>query len=106
MTPAVITGVGLAVSGLGGPDDLLEQRTGDGGFVPAVRLAGRAMRHKDRASRFALRAAEAALQDAGLLSDTAFDGPSDQTAVVVSSNLGNLDSVCEFADVIGEHGLL
>ncbi|MFE7779024.1 beta-ketoacyl synthase N-terminal-like domain-containing protein [Streptomyces sp. NPDC057445] len=106
MTPAtvVITGVGLAVPGLVGAEDLLRPPSHGSGFDPAVGLTGREMRHKDRASRLALRSAEPALRDAGLLADDgAYDGPAPSTAVVVSTNLGNLDSVCDFTDTIAEH---
>lgn len=77
-----ITGVGWAVTG---PD-----------FDPATALYGRGMRHKDRASRFALRAAERALEDAGLLGASELDG----AAVVLSSNFGNLDAVCDLMTTI------
>ncbi|MET8976964.1 beta-ketoacyl synthase N-terminal-like domain-containing protein [Streptomyces sp. NPDC004539] len=75
--PAAITGVGWAVAGPG--------------FDPAAELAGRGMRHKDRASRFAVRVARRALADAGLLGAPELDG----AAVVVSSNFGNLEPVCD-----------
>jgi 3-oxoacyl-[acyl-carrier-protein] synthase II len=78
-----ITGVGWAVAG---PD-----------FDPVTELALRGMRHKDRASRFALRAAQFALADAGLLGTPELDG----AAVVLSSNYGNLDTVCDFVAAIG-----
>ncbi|MER5461019.1 beta-ketoacyl synthase N-terminal-like domain-containing protein [Streptomyces sp. NPDC002668] len=106
MTPAtaVITGVGLAVPGLDGAEDLLRPPSAGGGFEPATGLKGREMRHKDRASRLALRSVEPALRDAGLLADdSVYRGPAPSTAVVVSTNFGNLDSVCDFADTIAEH---
>ncbi|WP_424888604.1 beta-ketoacyl synthase N-terminal-like domain-containing protein [Streptomyces sp. XH2] len=96
---AVVSGVGLAVPGLTFPDELLGA-VREGGFDPHTGLTGREMRHKDRASRLALRAAEPALRDAGLHDGKAFTGDGDTTAVVVSSNFGILDSVCAFADVI------
>ncbi|MCF3101324.1 hypothetical protein IPZ58_06995 [Streptomyces roseoverticillatus] len=95
----VVSGVGLAVPGLTFPDELLGA-VREGGFDPHTGLTGREMRHKDRASRLALRAAEPALRDAGLHDGKAFTGDGDTTAVVVSSNFGILDSVCAFADVI------
>ncbi|RKN69825.1 hypothetical protein D7231_22450 [Streptomyces klenkii] len=95
----VISGVGLAVPGITFPDELLGA-VREGGFDPHTGLTGREMRHKDRASRLALRAAEPALRDAGLHDGKAFTGDGDTTAVVVSSNFGILDSVCAFADVI------
>ncbi|WP_330172259.1 hypothetical protein OG875_00860 [Streptomyces sp. NBC_01498] len=101
----VITGVGLAFPGLRSVGDLLTSRPPPDGFDPATELKGREMRNKDRASRLALHAAEQALDDAGLLDgkgrlrDTA-DGPGSDTAVVVSSNLGSLRTVCDFTDTI------
>ncbi|MFJ2738080.1 beta-ketoacyl synthase N-terminal-like domain-containing protein [Streptomyces sp. NPDC087440] len=102
---AVITGVGTAVPGLTEAADLLAPGDPDGGFDPGTGLKGREMRHKDRASRLALRAVAPALRQAGLLSDDGetYTGPGDTTAVVISSNLGNLDSVCDFVDTITAH---
>ncbi|KUF15148.1 beta-ketoacyl synthase N-terminal-like domain-containing protein [Streptomyces silvensis] len=77
-----ITGVGWAVAGPG--------------FDPAVALAVRGMRHKDRSSRFAVRVAQWTLEDAGLLGAPELDG----AAVVVSSNFGNLDAVCDCVTTI------
>ncbi|MBC2877571.1 MULTISPECIES: beta-ketoacyl synthase N-terminal-like domain-containing protein [Streptomyces] len=54
------------------------------------------MRHKDRSSRHALRVARRALGDAGLLGAPELDG----AAVVVSSNYGNLEAVCDCATAI------
>lgn len=78
----VITGVGWAVAG---PD-----------FDPATALTARGMRHKDRASRFALRAAQRALEDAGLLGAPELE----DAAVLHSSNFGNLEAVCDFATTV------
>jgi 3-oxoacyl-[acyl-carrier-protein] synthase II len=103
---AVVTGAGLAIAGQGGIGDLLDSRAPtSGGFDPATQLRGRDLRHKDRASRFALRAADFALRDAGLLSQAGFVGPVERTAVVVSSNFGNMDSVCLFADTIARESV-
>ncbi|MCZ7417482.1 MULTISPECIES: beta-ketoacyl synthase N-terminal-like domain-containing protein [unclassified Streptomyces] len=96
---AVVTGVGLAVPGLSLPDELLGA-VREGGFDPRTGLLGRDLRHKDRASRLALRGAAPALRDAGLLGDDGYTGEGDSTAVVVSSNFGILESVCSFADII------
>ncbi|HZB51015.1 MAG TPA: beta-ketoacyl synthase N-terminal-like domain-containing protein [Mycobacteriales bacterium] len=81
--PTAITGVGWAVSGVPG-------------FDPETALTRRGMLHKDRASRFALLAAEAALGDAGLLGAPELAG----AAVVLSSNYANLDTVCDFVATI------
>ncbi|MEU5239792.1 beta-ketoacyl synthase N-terminal-like domain-containing protein [Streptomyces lydicus] len=102
----VVTGIGLALPGVATYGDLLEPLPGEGGFDPATGLSGRELRHKDRASRLALRAAESALHDAGLADANAtFTGVADSTAVVVSTNLGNVDSVCEATDTIARAGV-
>ncbi|MGW7280192.1 beta-ketoacyl synthase N-terminal-like domain-containing protein [Streptomyces sp. NPDC054844] len=103
----VVTGVGLALPGVATYGDLLGPLPGEGGFDPATGLGGREMRHKDRASRLALRAAEFALHDAGLTdADATFLGVADATAVVVSTNLGNVDGVCESTDTIARAGVM
>ncbi|MEU0953835.1 beta-ketoacyl synthase N-terminal-like domain-containing protein [Streptomyces niveus] len=98
----VVTGVGLAVPGLRSVRDLLTVRLPADGFDPATALKGREMRNKDRASRLALYAAEQALGDAGLLDEKGhFRGTTaNATAVVASSNLGSLQTVCDFTDTI------
>ncbi|MFC5804512.1 beta-ketoacyl synthase N-terminal-like domain-containing protein [Streptomyces formicae] len=102
----VVTGIGLALPGVAKYGDLLGPLPGEGGFDPATGLSGREMRHKDRASRLALRATESALHDAGLTDANAtFTGVADSTAVVVSTNLGNVDSVCEATDTIARDGV-
>ncbi|MFD8414030.1 beta-ketoacyl synthase N-terminal-like domain-containing protein [Streptomyces sp. NPDC059650] len=102
----VVTGIGLALPGVATYSDLLGPLPGEGGFDPATGLRGRELRHKDRASRLALRAAEFALHDAGLTdADGTFTGAADTTAVVVSTNLGNADSVCAGTDTIAREGV-
>ncbi|MGV9268050.1 beta-ketoacyl synthase N-terminal-like domain-containing protein [Kitasatospora sp. NPDC003701] len=102
----VVTGIGLALPGVATYGDLLGPLPVVGGFDPATGLSGRDLRHKDRASRLALRAAEAALHDAGLAdADATFTGAADATAVVVSTNLGNADSVCAATDTIAREGV-
>ncbi|MFE5859698.1 beta-ketoacyl synthase N-terminal-like domain-containing protein [Streptomyces virginiae] len=102
----VVTGVGLALPGVATPGDLLGPLPGEGGFDPATGLVGRELRHKDRASRLALRAAGFALHDAALAdADGLFAGAAGETAVVVSTNLGNADSVCGAVDTIAAAGV-
>ncbi|MFI1884857.1 beta-ketoacyl synthase N-terminal-like domain-containing protein [Streptomyces jumonjinensis] len=102
----VVTGIGLALPGVATYGDLLGPLPGEGGFDPATGLRGRELRHKDRASRLALRAAASALRDADLTDAHAtFTGVPDATAVVVSTNLGNADSVCEATDTIAREGV-
>ncbi|MFJ4650550.1 beta-ketoacyl synthase N-terminal-like domain-containing protein [Nocardia sp. NPDC088792] len=96
MTTAVITGTGWAVTGLAGVTDLLRPGSEAGPVFDLERdVTGRGLRHKDRASRLALGAAERALRAAGLLG-----ADLGAAAVVVSSNFGNLDTVCDFVDTI------
>jgi 3-oxoacyl-[acyl-carrier-protein] synthase II len=98
---AVITGTGLAAAGLGEVTDLVDTGRGECvPFDPDAHPLGRGMRHKDRASRLALWATERALRDAGLLTDGGPAAVLERAAVVVSSNFGNLDTVCEFTDII------
>ncbi|MFG6201312.1 beta-ketoacyl synthase N-terminal-like domain-containing protein [Nonomuraea sp. JJY05] len=97
MTPAVITGCGLAVTGVADEHHLLDP----GRAAAPEDDAGRGeigLRHKDRASRLALRATRRALYGVTL--------PTSDTAVIVSSNLGNLDTVCEFVDIIGKETVI
>ncbi|WP_338675851.1 beta-ketoacyl synthase N-terminal-like domain-containing protein [Streptomyces sp. SCSIO 30461] len=106
----VVTGIGLALPGVATYGDLLGPLPGEGGFDPATGLSGRELRHKDRASRLALRAAEFALHDGGLTdadadADATFTGAADATAVVVSTNMGNADSVCAATDTIAREGV-
>ena len=102
----VVTGIGLALPGVATYGDLLGHLPGEGGFDPATGLRGREMRHKDRASPLALRAAASALHDAGLTDANAtFTGVADSTAVVVGTNLGNADSICEATDTITREGV-
>ncbi|WP_069465515.1 beta-ketoacyl synthase N-terminal-like domain-containing protein, partial [Actinacidiphila rubida] len=95
-----VTGTGTAVHGLAGPADLVGRGDGGPAFDTATALTGRDMRNKDRGSRLAIRAAGAALAAAGLLDASGRVADPEGTAVVVSSNFGNLGSVVELADTI------
>ncbi|MFY1691568.1 beta-ketoacyl synthase N-terminal-like domain-containing protein [Plantactinospora sp. WMMB782] len=97
----VVSGVGLAVSGIAGPDDLLRRTpVVEGGDDPARRLTGKGLRYKDRATRLALCAGRDALADAGLLGDPGLTVPGETVGVVVSSNYGNVDTVCDTVSTI------
>lgn len=97
----VVTGTGTAVPGLEKAGDLFTGKTPERPFDPKSALKGREMRNKDRASRLALYAAQQALGDAGLLDEAgSLRVPGTRTAVVVSSNLGTLQTVCDFTDTI------
>ncbi|GGS57865.1 beta-ketoacyl synthase N-terminal-like domain-containing protein [Streptomyces cinerochromogenes] len=108
-TAALVTGVGLALPGVAAAADLLDARRSTDPVDPAARLGRRGLRYQDRATQLALTAARDALADAGILpadaqradDDTlAVDGT--RVAVVASSNLGNLDTVCETSAAITE----
>lgn len=98
----VVTGVGLAVNGFPTTASLIRTDPVDDGPQLSVDLTGAALRHKDRASRLALRSVERALSDAGLNPGPGDPAAGATMATVVSSNFGNLDSVCEFTDRITE----
>ncbi|WP_033438639.1 beta-ketoacyl synthase N-terminal-like domain-containing protein [Saccharothrix sp. NRRL B-16314] len=107
---SAITGVGLAVPGDASPADLLEPASAGASAVdPAARLGRKGLRYKDRATQLGLCAADEALRAAGLWDLDLDPGerltvPGDSVAVVVSSNLGNIDTVCRVAQTIGDEG--
>ncbi|MFC3985123.1 beta-ketoacyl synthase N-terminal-like domain-containing protein [Streptosporangium jomthongense] len=100
----VITGVGTAIGGVARPADLLLTTTTPGGEDPITGLSGRGLRYKDRATKLALCAGRDALTDAGLLLDPGLAVPGESIGVVVSSNFGNVDTVCATVSTIAEHG--
>jgi 3-oxoacyl-[acyl-carrier-protein] synthase II len=100
-----VTSLGVAGAGLDAPEDLWRQTESRPAasqpgppFDPTPRL-GRGLRYKDRATKLALLAADRALA-AVRSPDAGADGWGDRTAIVVSSNFGNLDTVCDVASVI------
>ncbi|HEY1620018.1 MAG TPA: beta-ketoacyl synthase N-terminal-like domain-containing protein [Streptosporangiaceae bacterium] len=98
---AQVTGTGLALAESCPPGRLADLMPGGAGWsVTEAHLSRRGMRFKDRASRLALCAADAALRQAGYLDDGGYAGPAARTAVLVSSDLGCLDNVCGAIDVI------
>lgn len=102
--PVVVTGVGLAVPGVGSALELIEPNTPEptGPEQPDIEgtLGKRGLRYKDRATQLALCATALALRDAGL--PTPYP---DDFGVVASSNLGNLDTVCRVAGLIHSEGV-
>lgn len=103
----LITGLGLEIPGLASDTGTLEQLMAPFDpveFDPAAKLGRKGLRYKDRATKLALCAVQAALKDAGLPT-TAEDPWSPETiGVVVSSNLGNLDTVCRVVETIRAEG--
>ncbi|QEV19966.1 beta-ketoacyl synthase N-terminal-like domain-containing protein [Streptomyces alboniger] len=118
---AVATGVGLAVPGARTATQLTTH-TAEGAdpFDPAALIGKKGLRYLDQATRLALCAARDALNAAGLMTGDArlttppgggapavaaeLLVPGESVAVVVSSNFGNLDSVCEVATAIAADG--
>jgi 3-oxoacyl-[acyl-carrier-protein] synthase II len=99
----VITGLGVAGAGLDEPADLLSagKPVHAGEFDPTPLIGARGLRYKDRATKLGLLAGKRALESAGLA-----DREGEETGVVVSSNYGNLDTVCRVADTIRAEGVL
>ncbi|MGW5127627.1 beta-ketoacyl synthase N-terminal-like domain-containing protein [Streptomyces sp. NPDC004069] len=97
----VVSGVGPALPGVAGTEDLVAGPEFLAEPVdPAARLGKRGLKYKDRATRLGLCAAFAALCDAGLRDA---DGPlveGDGVGVVVASNYGNADTVCRVVTTI------
>ncbi|HEX5116354.1 MAG TPA: beta-ketoacyl synthase N-terminal-like domain-containing protein [Pseudonocardiaceae bacterium] len=101
MMHVAVVGTGVAARVLTSPGDVLGQPVDPTArFDPATLLGGRGLRYKDRATRLGLLAANRALADAGLLDATGTTVPAASVGVVVSSNLGNLDTVCRTAGAI------
>ncbi|MEW2075158.1 beta-ketoacyl synthase N-terminal-like domain-containing protein [Streptomyces sp. NPDC012403] len=102
MTIAV-TGVAVALPGTSDPRDLLRPAPpGAEPVDPAARIGKKGLRFKDRATRLGLHLAHAALTDAGLLEAGRTTVPGDRIATVVSSNLGNADTVCRAVETIAK----
>jgi 3-oxoacyl-[acyl-carrier-protein] synthase II len=106
-TTVAVTGTGLAVPSVTVTADLLRAGpVADTGDDPLLRLRGRGLRYKDRATKLALSAGRLALQAAGLLVDDELTVPASTVGVVVSTNLGNVDTVCETAATIAKETYL
>jgi 3-oxoacyl-[acyl-carrier-protein] synthase II len=99
----VVTGVGLALPGVSTVDQIVAGPAAAASPVdPAERLGRKGLRYKDRATCLSLAAARDALAEAGLAAVGGdFD---DSTGVVVSTNFGNVETVCRAAVTIGETG--
>jgi 3-oxoacyl-[acyl-carrier-protein] synthase II len=103
----LITGIGLEIPGLPSDTATLEQLMAPfdpAAFDPAAQLGRKGLRYKDYATKLALCAAQAALKDAGLPTTAAEQLSPETFGVVVSSNLGNLDTVCRVVDTIRLEG--
>jgi 3-oxoacyl-[acyl-carrier-protein] synthase II len=106
-TPVVITGLGIEVPGINDAAELWEPGAGSfapAEFTPADKLGRQGLRYKDRATKLALCAGQSALRDAGLPVSAAEQISSETFGVVVSSNLGNVDTVCRVVDTVRTEG--
>ena len=102
-----ITGLGLEVPGIHDTANLLDALTAPlepSEFTPADKLGTQRLRYKDRATKLALCAAQSALVSAGLPTSAATQISPETFGVVVSSNLGNVDTVCRVLDTIYSEG--
>ncbi|GKQ38402.1 beta-ketoacyl synthase N-terminal-like domain-containing protein [Streptomyces sp. A012304] len=102
MTLAV-TGVAVALPGAADPGALLRPAVAGADPVdPAALIGKKGLRFKDSATRLGLHLAHAALTDAGLLGPDGPTVPGDRIGTVVSSNLGNADTVCRAVETIAK----
>jgi len=104
-TAIAVTGVGIALPGASTLAEVPAPR-GAEPVDPAERLGKKGLRYKDRATRLGLVAAYDALRHGDLLGEDSRAGVDVDPAsvgVIVSSNLGNLDSVCDVVGTIAEN---
>ncbi|MEV5687345.1 beta-ketoacyl synthase N-terminal-like domain-containing protein [Streptomyces sp. NPDC052164] len=99
-----VTGVGVALPGADSTAALAAARQPEGAVEPAAVLGKKGLRYKDRATQLGLVAGYRVLTDAGLLKDGELTADSSRVAVLVSSNLGNVDTVCRVARTISDEG--
>ncbi|MEU1311701.1 beta-ketoacyl synthase N-terminal-like domain-containing protein [Streptomyces cinnamoneus] len=99
----VVTGLSVALPGEDDPRTLLGPAPADPPPVdPTVLIGKKGLRFSDQATRTGLHLAFAALTDAGLLDGKEPVVPGERIGVVVSSNLGNADTVCRAVATIAE----
>ncbi|AZM56513.1 3-oxoacyl-ACP synthase [Streptomyces sp. WAC 01529] len=102
MTLAV-TGIAVALPGAADARALLQPvRPGADPVDPAALIGKKGLRFKDRATQLGLALAQAALTDAGIWRDGEPTVPGDRLGTVVSSNLGNADTVCRAVETIAK----
>ena len=107
LASVVITGLGIEVPGINDPAQLWDLAAGSfapAEFIPAEKLGRQGLRYKDRATKLALCAAQSALRDARLPISAAAQVSPETFGVVVSSNLGNVDTVCRVIDTVRTEG--
>lgn len=103
-----ITGCGVYIPGIRDAAHFLRAALGTEGYEridgePSLPWKG--LRYKDRATKLALAASKAALEHAQLPISAPEQQSGDSFGVVVSSNLGNVDTVCRALDTIRAGGV-
>lgn len=102
--PIAITGHAWEIPHLGTGSSLSEALAREAStaqaFAPELTLGKKGLRYKERSTLMALCAAKRALQHAGLVDEGKLKCDDDAFGVVVASNTGNLDTVCNAADTI------
>jgi 3-oxoacyl-[acyl-carrier-protein] synthase II len=101
----LVSSIGLAVGDLRDPRALRHAPDPSGSVDPGAMLGTRGLLYKDRATQLGLCAARDALDAAGMLDDATLNVSGEGFAVVVSSNLGNVDTVCKVAAQIAAEGV-
>ncbi|MFI8438017.1 beta-ketoacyl synthase N-terminal-like domain-containing protein [Streptomyces sp. NPDC079020] len=99
-----VTGVGVALPGADSTAALAAAGNPGDPVEPASVLGKKGLRYKDRATQLGLVAGHRVLTDAGLLHDGRLTADGTRVAVLVSSNLGNVDTVCRVARTIADEG--
>jgi 3-oxoacyl-[acyl-carrier-protein] synthase II len=106
LVPVVVTGVGLAASGLPTVQALLTaDRSAGHRLDPAAILGIRGLRYKDRATLLSLCAVTDALADAGLSMTADRDGGATPCGVIVSSTLAAVETVCHTVSTVHTAGV-
>lgn len=97
-----VTGVGVVLPGADRAEQLHDQPPVGGAraIEPARYLGETGLKYKDRATLLACCATAVALREAQLRDGDALTVPGETVGVVVSSNLGNVDTVCRTVDTI------
>lgn len=104
-----VTGIGIEIPGIKQVKDLLGNRKNcfqPKPFEPETILGKKGLRYKDRATKYALCAAKKALDDGGLPFSAKEMPRQEEFGVAVSSNFGNLETICRNIETIRSEGAM